>query len=60
VTKGGGRLFDHVLVSESIQSPEVTYDARVLGDQGHHRLSDHALVVADLTIPSADAADTRL
>ena len=44
------RLFDHILVSEGIRSPGVTYDTSVLGGEGHTRLSDHAIVIADLSI----------
>lgn len=59
VTKGGSRLFDHVLVSEGFQSPGVTYDTSVLGGAGEqHRLSDHAIVVADLSIGSAQAPES--
>ena len=49
-TDGRPRLFDHILVSEGIRSPGVTYDTSVLGGEGHTRLSDHAIVVADLSI----------
>ena len=52
VTTGGhSRLFDHVLVSAGIQSPGVIYDTTVLGGPDHQRLSDHAIVIADLSIP---------
>ncbi len=49
-TDGQLRLFDHILVSQGIESPGVTYDTSVRGGEGQTRLSDHAIVVADLSI----------
>jgi hypothetical protein len=46
---GRPRLFDHILVSEDLRSPVVSYDISVLGDGGNSRLSDHAIVFADLS-----------